>query len=351
MAWYNASWGYRKKITVDKTKVGADETNYPVLVNLASDAQLSASAQADGDDILFTSSDETTKLDHEIELYTTATGALIAWVEVDSLSSLANTVIYMYYGNAGCSSQQNVTGTWNSNYKGVWHSKDDPDNSHIKDSTGVNNGNKLAANAPAETDGKIGKAQDYDDTDDYVLVPYNSSFNFASSFTVECWIKADYIAQNAGIISKGLAGSNNFSWSLAFPGTTRLYFAVSPNGISITQTYSNILSGATWYHIVIVYDDANNKIELFENKVSISSETFNAALYQSTANLYIGAYHSLSYTFGGLIDEVRILNVAKTSTYITTTYNNQSSPSTFYALGAEETAPATGGARSFGSIF
>src|SRR5688572_16984959 len=79
-SWYNASWLKRKAITIDYTKVGTGpHTNFPVLINIT-DANLQTAAQADFDDILFTSSDGTTKLDHEVESYTSGTGALIAWV-------------------------------------------------------------------------------------------------------------------------------------------------------------------------------------------------------------------------------------------------------------------------------
>ncbi len=76
-AWYDNNWQYRKKITIDFTKVTGNLTNFPVLIDLATDAQLIANARADGFDILFTDDDETTKLDHERELYVSATGELI----------------------------------------------------------------------------------------------------------------------------------------------------------------------------------------------------------------------------------------------------------------------------------
>ena len=43
--WY-CPWNYRKKITIDHTKVAATLTNFPVLINLTSDTDLSSSAQA-----------------------------------------------------------------------------------------------------------------------------------------------------------------------------------------------------------------------------------------------------------------------------------------------------------------
>ena len=67
-SWYDASWAYRKPITIDHARVsgGTDLTDFPVLIDLSADADLAAGAQANGNDILFTSADGTTKLSHEI---------------------------------------------------------------------------------------------------------------------------------------------------------------------------------------------------------------------------------------------------------------------------------------------
>ncbi len=143
--WYNAGWAYRKAITIDHTKVagGADLSDFPVLINLGSDAQLAAGAQADGDDILLTSADGTTKLDHEIETYVTASGEFMAWVRVPTLSASLDTVLYLYYGNAGAANQENSGGVWDSDYQGVWHLDEmgDGTSEEYKDATSnVNNG-------------------------------------------------------------------------------------------------------------------------------------------------------------------------------------------------------------------
>ncbi len=90
------SWGYRKKITIDGTKVSGTQTSFPVLVNLVTDSDLASHAKSDGSDIVFTSSDGTTKLSFEIELYTGATGKLVAWVKVPVLVSGSNTDLYLY---------------------------------------------------------------------------------------------------------------------------------------------------------------------------------------------------------------------------------------------------------------
>jgi len=86
-AWYDHKWRYRKQITINESMIpdNGDLTDFPVMILEATDDQLRDNAQADGDDILFTSSDETTKIDHEIELFVSSDGEIIAWVEIPTL--------------------------------------------------------------------------------------------------------------------------------------------------------------------------------------------------------------------------------------------------------------------------
>ena len=96
-AWYNSSWLYRQKITISPTVADADLTNYPYLVKITDPVNpVFANAQTDGDDILFTSADETTKLNHEIEKYDSTNKELWVWVNVPAISSTVNTEIYLY---------------------------------------------------------------------------------------------------------------------------------------------------------------------------------------------------------------------------------------------------------------
>ena len=95
-------------------------SNYPLLYSVT-DTDVAAAAQSSGNDILFTASDGVTKLNHEIEAYTSSTGQLTAWVQVPTLSAEVNTTIYIYYGNNSAANQQNPSGVWDSNYAAVYH--------------------------------------------------------------------------------------------------------------------------------------------------------------------------------------------------------------------------------------
>jgi MSHA biogenesis protein MshQ len=90
--WYSG-WGYRKEIVIQASAVSGAHSNFPVLVRRAADADLAARAQEDGDDLVFTDASGV-KLDHELERFDGATGELVAWVRIASLSGAANTTIF-----------------------------------------------------------------------------------------------------------------------------------------------------------------------------------------------------------------------------------------------------------------
>ena len=60
--------------------------------------------------------------DEEFDYHVPTTGAMIAWVNIGTLSHTTNTVIWACYGKSSITTQQNtVSSTWDSNFLGVWH--------------------------------------------------------------------------------------------------------------------------------------------------------------------------------------------------------------------------------------
>lgn len=323
--WYSSSWLYRKSITIDHTKVSSsNQTDFPILVDLT-DSNLQANAQSDGDDILFTSSDGTTKLDHEIELYTSASGRLTAWVRIPTLSTSVDTVIYMYYGNAGASNQQNVTGVWDSNYKLVWHL---PNGSSLttNDSTSVAN-NGTATNATA-TEGKVDGAAAVTGTG---YVNTTSSSGWGSSvqalMTVEIWAKIT--STDSSLRAAWRTNSNSIALYKDTDNVWKYY-----NGSFISTGLS--ATAGTWNHIVVTQD--------------AFGVADNVKLYTNGSKVYDGAGHGVYGTSGirtggdefgqnlnGAVDEFRISNIRRADSWILTEYNNESATSTFYTIGSQET--------------
>ena len=136
MAWYDASWLYRQKITIDHSLVAEDLADFPVLITHAVvQAALFTHARSDGADIVVTAGDETTGLKRELVTYDAIAGELELYVSIPSLSSVTDTEIYVYYGNAGAA-ETNDADTWNADY-GVGYLKEDPAGTapQAKDST------------------------------------------------------------------------------------------------------------------------------------------------------------------------------------------------------------------------
>jgi len=347
--WYNTDWQYRKKITIDNTKVSgtSDLTNFPILINGTDlDWRHTGSGgnvgQTDGGDILFTSSDGTTRLDHEIEKYTSTNGEIIAWVRIPTLSYNSDTDIYMYYGNASVADQWNIAGTWDTGLKGVWHLNEDPSGTapQMKDATsnnndGTSNGSMTSGD---QVDAKIGKGIEIDGSNDWINVPNASSINLTgTAFTLSAWVKST-VNQNddTGIIIKG---TNLYEIHLGVQGSdvgnTRVY-----TNSSAYLSGPTVLSQDTWYYLVGIYNGSTLKLYLNANEDASTNKSGNIRSTASNALVIGRRAIGDNRFFQGVIDEARIANVARSTDWITTEYNNQNSPSTFYSVGSEDTYPS-----------
>ncbi len=143
-AWYSSLWGYRVRLTIDHTKVTADQTDFPVYVDLSTlpSGFHQHVNQTDGRDIRVTKSDGTTELPREVVFYNASTHKGEIHIKyTGTLSSSTDTSIYIYYGNASTSDYAtNATygaeNVWDSNYLAVYH-LNEPSGHHL-DSTSNN---------------------------------------------------------------------------------------------------------------------------------------------------------------------------------------------------------------------
>jgi len=355
-AWYTAggTWQYRKRLVIDDTKVAgtANFTNFPVLVKMT-DPQLAQYAQSDGDDILFTNA-AGTKLDHELESYTSSTGDLVAWVEVDILDGDEDTVLYMYYGDNSVASQQNPTGVWGG-YLGTWHLNetvtDNVSTANIhQDSTSSNEDGDQVNNV--NVTGKIANAQEFDNSGDYVNVGTTSVYdvNDTEDLVISGWFLVDTIGSMKPVVARKPNAINISAGYYVFISSTGdLRFQVSDGGgVSDTASLYEVdttvtFSVATWYHFVAVWDQDNaTNTEVYINGVADGNNTGtigNIGSLTSVHELEIGSESDETISYGGSIDEIRVTKTipSNTADYVATEYANQNSPSTFFLVQGQET--------------
>jgi len=332
--WY-CGWGYRKNITIDKSRVSGAQTDFPVLINLASDADLSASARSDGYDLLFTSSDGTTKLSHEIESYRSGTGALVAWVKVPSITSSSNTTIYMYYGCATATNQQNKNNVWDTNYRAVWHLNETGTGTRFDSTINANNANPRNYDGNEATTGKIGGADYFEGTNDYLDSSNTIGITGNAVRTITFWANLGNTNRNGMVVWGTNVANSQFGASVRpTPGNYFLWGYGAGNDWD-----TGILPAtASWHHHAVINDGTTGR--WYVDGVQLGSGFTPPHTYATTDSLVsIGREvdgATISY-MTGTIDEVRISNVVRSLSWITTEYNNQNSPATFhYVMGQEQ---------------
>jgi len=298
-------------------------------------------AQSNGNDLLFTAGDGITKLNHELEMYNESTGTLVAWVQIPSLSPTADTTFYVYYGNAGAPSQQNPSGVWDANYKGVWHFGDGTTLSANESTSDGYNGSIVNATAAA---GSVGGAASFQGPSASIHVDPNVTTTTAAA-TISFWINPSSVATSNSIYGTYSTDSRNNSGTMSIDmgepycgQTTNIRFILG----GAACTTSNILAAGVWTYVTIVYDGTQPsntmKMKIYSNGVAQTVSDGGVAI-RPTINIVdlhhrIGSFNNSQ--FNGLLDEVRLSDSIRSPAWITTEYNNQSAPSTFAVAGPQQ---------------
>ncbi|MFC1620995.1 DUF2341 domain-containing protein [Candidatus Omnitrophota bacterium] len=174
--------------------------------------------------------------------------------------------------------------------------------SNSNNGTGVDGANNTGL---AWAAGRAGNAIEFDGVDDYVSMGDN--VDIASALTVEVWVKTDSVSGDH-IIDK------DNEYALYFSGTTLRWKIGTTDPTN--AVYSSWTDGK-WYHLVGIWDGTN--ASLYIDGALIGTDTKSATA--TTNALFIGTNSPTpgSY-FDGLIDEVRIYNVARSPAQIKTDY-------------------------------
>lgn len=334
------AWKHRMKVSFAgyNPPNGAETlTNFPVLIVFDTNLtgfSYSQFRSVSGGDLRFQDYSENTALNYDVEHWNT-NGCSFVWVEIPLLSS-SNDYIWAYWGNTDTNPPPCVTNgsTWSGTYAGVWHLKEsgfpyrDSTTSHQDGTTGV---------APAYTNtGRIGPAQCFDGyLQQKIDVPYASQLN-TSNQTMSFWAN--------------VSGSN---WTYRSPVTSRddapqrgyMFYADITNKWGFwqggTSGWSSVLGAAVsngaWTYVAGIYNGSN----MYLSVDGVSYGPLSMTLSLNTARpLRIGAGASEgagSYWFNGMVDEVRVENVVRSSNWLWSCMMSQGSNGVFNSYGRIET--------------
>jgi hypothetical protein len=344
---------YYRTLTLDHTQAGsADTANYPCLwrgnASLATVANGGRVTSSSGYDIIFCTDPShplSTILPFERVIWSASTGLGEFHVNVGTLTHSSSLVVYVYYGDATITSdQQNVNGTWNSNYKAVIHfpTGSSITSSNVVDST--SNGNVLNSDSgsPTLTTGLIGQAYSGNTTSDSVFRLSATFVGGGNPMSVSSWFKlssAPSSAPSGGALTVGTGGN-------ATLGRFGLFMENSLIGgyFSTAVTYGAWSWDTSWHYGVLVYPSgassvADVLIYLDGSLVTITTPGSGALNVDSGGSITVGSVPEAStvFNFPGLIDEARFAGEVSAS-QVLADYNSQMAGSTFVGVGSEQTA-------------
>ena len=337
--WYAAdAWTRRIPVTVPAGRVASTLTGFPLLVSLGS-GDLGANAQPDGSDIRFTASDGVTPLPHEIESWDPGTGSVDAWVTVPVLPSGSATTIYLYYGAADAPSQHDVRSTWPDVFEGAWHLHRDPAGSapQLDDST-LNNHDGLSRGSMVTGDlvpGLIGGALDLDGIDDLLETdPFD--IVGAGGLTMSAWVRLDSYTDDARVITKASDDTSRiFELAVRNDGSVRARLSLGGTTQELVGGGGAVTLGS-WHHVAATWDGGTLRIYVDGSEVG-NSPAAGVVDADPTMPVTIGGLETVDKLVDGVLDEVRLETVARSSAWLTAAESNQRAPTIFHVVGGVET--------------
>lgn len=168
-------------------------------------------------------------------------------------------------------------------------------------------------------------------TDSYVGGINDLSFatptNSSKSFSVEAWVNGAAQTSDAGIVTKGYGGAEQFNLDAGGGNHGFRFYMRDASGNTHGASSSQALDG-TWHHVVGVWDSANSNVVLYVDGLEAAKATgvpaglgvLNTAVPVSIGSRKSGAASAYDNQFIGTIDEVAIYGSALSSNQVLAHY-------------------------------
>ncbi len=340
--WWNDSWEYRQKITFDNSGQSESLIYFPVLVTLNFSNFDYSNSKANGTDLRFIDADGITELNYHIEEWN-AVGNSYLWVNVTEMAASSSTDhIWMYYDNPSAADQQNISGTYDASYLGVWHLNETGTGTRYDSTQYSNHGTPTNYEGNEATNGKIDGADEFE--------------NGGGGDSIDCGIDAipdlTYHTITTWINPDLTSGDNNYQivciegFSAPYKGLG-LYLQRSDGAIGkwwnggYNYSSLNKVSSGNWAYLAIRGYKHSSSGYL---DISLNGGPWENIVYGDTVNLIIEAGTSLSFgnwpgagpncDTNGIVDEIRISGIARTENWVRAEYLSMNN--SFITFGGEE---------------
>lgn len=313
-------WRYRMKLTFRGYTRAEVLTDFPALVRLnenTSAFRYTNCASSNGGDLRFSDAAGTTLLAHEIENWN-VNGEAIVWVRVPVLAG-TNTSIWACWGNPYATNPPAYTtngATWSEGYRGVWHMN----TTNLVDSSS----NKLSAIASglATATALAGRGQWFQGSSSYAQVMDTVD---PTAYTLMALVQPA-VASNQSILVRTSASGPTSDWShqLRINSSNRFeqYTLATPFFCYATGTRAVNL-GIVQQVAGVAINGTSNSVRLYVNGIQDGTIANAGTLWTNGDRWRFGSNsgHGMGY-FNGVIDEIRISSVSRSSNWIWAVWAN-----------------------------
>ncbi|MBN2010529.1 T9SS type A sorting domain-containing protein [candidate division KSB1 bacterium] len=155
-----------------------------------------------------------------------------------------------------------------------------------------------------------GNALLFDGNDDYIKIPYKNALTLTSQATWEFWVKLSEL-DNQMFISQYTSYKQDGYYINFYDN--KIFFNQGNNGALLqTSSIPDTVTANAWHHIAIVKNSATVTIYLDGNNVTATTAN-HIDIVSTTGGVWLGNTSTYSEPLHGILDEVRIWNVARDS--------------------------------------
>ncbi|MDB5047543.1 MAG: hypothetical protein JWO30_614 [Fibrobacteres bacterium] len=330
-----SQWMDSTRVRLNTTSAGAnvatDQAGFPVLVRLATGDFIFSEAKSDGSDIRFADS-AGNALPFELERFDPVNKVAEVWVLPPAIKGNASTQWFkLYWGNAAATSVSSGPAVFPAagNFAGVWHLGENGSTTAgaYKDASSYgNHGTGAAMTAASDVAGTVGTAAAFNAVSNQgILIPANASLHPTGNLTLEVWIKTTTQAQYKRYLGRPFSSVadpwNEYSLEADVTGT-KVNFSISIANVQASVTCATAMTAGTWYHVVGVYDGAEQRI--YVNGTLDGTVARTGTVSDFGQSLAIGKYAlDNGSNFDGVVDEARVSRAARSADWIKLSYANQ----------------------------
>jgi biopolymer transport protein ExbB len=328
-AWWGDDWNFRKEISFDLSKTGANIAgsvqDVPVLIRLhAGNFGYFNDVKKDGSDFRVVDGDDKTPLKFHIERFDPVNQLAFLWVRVPQVAGGSNNQkIFLYYGNPKATSASDSGGTYDKNQALVLHFGDSPalDSSSYANKPAAETAEPNAASLIAGGV-KLNASQSLN-------VPASPSLHLAPSAgaTMSAWVRFEAPQRDAYVVA---LQDQAAEFVLGVRGA-RAYARVAGSAGTGEADATTDITASEWHHLAVSY--ASGKLNLYIDGALATTTPVQAS--DTGGQLTVGNSRNGDRGFAGEMDEVQFSNAARNADWIAAAARSQGMEAALVAYGGD----------------